>query len=449
MAEIRRGRAARAAKLASLPAGIAGRAALGVGKRIAGKSKDEVNAELVEKAAEQLFQVLGELKGAAMKIGQMLSVMEAAIPPEFGEPYREALTKLQSDAPPLPADKVHRVLDAQLGTKWRERFQSFDDKPVASASIGQVHKAVWKDGRTVAVKVQYPGADEAVRSDLKTIQRLSSLFKQVAPGADIKAIVDELIERTEEELDYRIEATNQRTFVKAFKDDPEFYVPSVVASSPKVIITEWMQGRKLSEIIAKGTEEERSKCAHFLLEFSISSPYRCGLLHADTHPGNFMLLEDGRFGIMDFGACAAHEGGLPAGFGPILRLARDEKWEELTEVLRSEGFIPPSATSVSHEEVNSYLEPYIEPLNHETFHFSRKWLQRLTAKATDFRSQEFLESFKTSRQMNLPPNYLMFFRVLGGLIGIAAQLDAPVDYAAIIDKWVPGFHEDSKAPVAT
>ena len=122
----------------------------------------------MEKAAQQLFTVLGELKGGAMKVGQALSVMEAAIPEQYGEPYREALTKLQKDAPPLPADKVHRVLDAQLGTKWRHRFSSFDDTPVASASIGQVHKAVWSDGREVAVKIQYPGADEALRADLKT-----------------------------------------------------------------------------------------------------------------------------------------------------------------------------------------------------------------------------------------------------------------------------------------
>ncbi|MBS2079794.1 AarF/UbiB family protein, partial [Mycobacterium tuberculosis] len=101
---------------------------------------------------------------------------------EFGEPYREALTKLQKDAPPLPAAKVHRVLDAQLGTKWRERFSSFDDTPVASASIGQVHKGVWSDGREVAVKIQYPGADEALRADLKTMQRLVGVFKQLAPG---------------------------------------------------------------------------------------------------------------------------------------------------------------------------------------------------------------------------------------------------------------------------
>lgn len=170
----------------------------------------------MEKAANQLFTVLGELKGGAMKVGQALSVMEAAIPEEFGEPYREALTKLQKDAPPLPADKVHRVLDAQLGTKWRERFSDFDDTPVASASIGQVHKAVWADGRPVAVKIQYPGADEALRADLKTIRRLTGVFKQLAPGVDVKGVIDELIERTEMELDYRLEADNQRIFAKAY-----------------------------------------------------------------------------------------------------------------------------------------------------------------------------------------------------------------------------------------
>src|ERR1700744_2287318 len=167
VADIKRGRAARNAKLASIPVGFAGRAALGFGKRLTGKSKDDVQAELMAKAANQLFNVLGELKGGAMKVGQALSVMEAAIPEEFGDPSREALTKRQKDAPPLPADKVHRVLDAQLGTKWRSRFSSFDDTPVASASIGQVHRAVWSDGREVPVKLQYPGDDEALRPHLK------------------------------------------------------------------------------------------------------------------------------------------------------------------------------------------------------------------------------------------------------------------------------------------
>src|SRR6201990_1389488 len=246
VSEIKRKGTSRNAKLAGLSVGIAGRTALGFGKRLAGKSQDEVNAELMEKAANQLFTVLGELKGGAMKVGQALSVMEAAIPDEFGEPYREALTKLQKDAPPLPAAKVHRVLDAQLGTKWRDRFTSFDDQPVASASIGQVHKAIWSDGREVAVKIQYPGADEALRADLKTMQRLVSIFKQLSPGADIQGVVDELIERTEMEMDYRLEAEKQSAFAKAYEGHPDFVVPHIVASEPHVVVQEWSAGTSVS-----------------------------------------------------------------------------------------------------------------------------------------------------------------------------------------------------------
>src|ERR1700710_677728 len=257
VADIKRKGAARNAKLAGRAGGIAGRTALGFGKRLAGKSQDEVNAELMEKAAKQLFTVLGELKGGAMKVGQALSVMEAAIPEEFGEPYREALTKLQKDAPPLPADKVHRVLDAQLGTKWRQRFSEFDDTAVASASIGQVHKGVWADGREVAVKIQYPGADEALRADLKTLRRMISVVKQLSPGADVQGVVDELIERTEMELDYRLEADNQRAFAKGYRDDPHFVIPAIVASAPKVVIAEGIDGIPMAQIIREGSQEQR------------------------------------------------------------------------------------------------------------------------------------------------------------------------------------------------
>jgi predicted unusual protein kinase regulating ubiquinone biosynthesis (AarF/ABC1/UbiB family) len=443
MADIRRGRVARATKFASLPAGIAGRAALGVGKRWTGKSREDVNAELVEKAAEQLFEVLGELKGAAMKLGQALSVMEAAIPPELAEPFREALTKLQADAPPLPAEKVHRVLDAQLGTKWRQRFQSFDDKPVAAASIGQVHKAVWNDGRVVAVKVQYPGADEAVRADLRTMKRLASVFKPLAPNVNIGGLIDELIDRTEAELDYRSEANYQRAFAKAFAGDPKVFIPSVVASSPKIVVSEWMEGRRLAEIITNGTKEDRDLVCSLMLEFTVSAPYRAQLMHGDPHPGNFMLLPDGRLGVLDFGAVDEFPQGLPADVGPILHASYNGDYDHLFALLRSNGFIVTgSELELDPDEVNHVLAPYVDPLKPDYFHFTREWLQETTAQAADLSGPQAKFAFQISRHVSVPPGYVMLFRVLGGLVGIAAQLDATVPYGEIVERWIPGFQKD-------
>lgn len=276
--------AARTAKLASLPLGIAGRAVGGWGRRLTGQSAEEVNATLSAKAAEQLFEVLGTLKGGAMKFGQALSVFEAAVPDEMAAPYREALTKLQSAAPPMPARQTHRVLAEQLGRSWRERFTEFSDEPAASASIGQVHRAVWHDGREVAVKVQYPGADEALRSDLRQLQRLSRVFQAFVPGTDVKPLLAELADRMDEELDYRSEAENQRGFAKAFDGDDQVLVPKVVASAPKVVVTEWISGTPLARIIADGTTEQRNEAGRLLAEFHYSSPVRAHLLHSDPHP---------------------------------------------------------------------------------------------------------------------------------------------------------------------
>lgn len=441
MADIVRGGLGRVAKLASLPAGAAGRAALGVGKRMTGTSREEVNAELLEKAADELFLVLGELKGGAMKVGQALSVMEAAIPPPFADPFREALVKLQSEAPPLPAAKAHRVLDAQLGTKWRERFEFFDDTPVASASIGQVHQGVWKDGRRVAVKIQYPGADVALRADLKLIRRSSWLAKQIAPRADVDRLVSEISERIEDELDYRQEAEYQRAFAKVFAGDERFCVPEVVASAPKVIISEWMEGRRLSKIIADGTRDERDSACALLLEFTVSSPARVGLVHADPHPGNFMVLSDGRLGVIDFGAVAEHPGGIPAEFGELLCWARDEQWEEAIRLLKKLGFMPPNY-DLTAEQLVDYLGPlwaYIDPLRAGEFHFTRKWFQKTAETTSDPLAEGFGDRFKMARQMTIPPGYVMLLRTLGGLVGVAVQLDAHVNYAALIERWVPGF----------
>ena len=434
MTDIPRRAVQRTMKLASLPLGVAGRAAAGWGKRLAGRSAEEVSAEFSARTAEQLFAVLGQLKGGAMKFGQALSVFEAAVPEELAAPYRDALTRLQSAAPPMPTRTVHRVLAEQLGRSWTRRFREFDDEPAAAASIGQVHHAVWHDGREVAVKVQYPGADEALLADLRQLQRFSRLLQALIPGTEVKPLLAELRDRMVEELDYRDEANSQRAFAAAFDGDAEVHVPRVVASAPRVVVTEWVTGTPLSTIIRSGEREERDLAGRLLSEFHFSSPARAGLLHADPHPGNFMMLPDGRLCVIDFGAVARLPHGLPPAFGRMVRLALDRKPAELMELLSAEGFVRPGMV-LSAEEALSYLAPFVEPLRPERFHFTRRWMQSQAERVGDLRNPDF----QTGRSLNLPPQYLLIHRVTLGTIGVLCQLDAWVPAREIVTRWQPGF----------
>ncbi|HZZ46602.1 MAG TPA: AarF/UbiB family protein [Pseudonocardia sp.] len=435
MSEIPRSGVQRTAKLASLPIGAAGRAAAGFGRRLMGGDREELSAQRSARSAEQLFAVLGELKGGAMKFGQALSIFEAAVPDELAEPYREALTKLQSAAPPLPARDVHRQLDEQLGRAWRQRFAEFNDEPAASASIGQVHRAVWHDGRDVAVKVQYPGADEALIADLRQLSRFSRLLQPFIPGLEVKPLINELRERMVEELDYRDEADNQRHFAAAFADDPNFVVPRVLASAPKVIVSEWVTGTPVSRIIRDGDQETRNRVGWLLAEFLNCSPPRARMVHADPHPGNFQLLPDGRLLVIDYGAVARLPDGWPVTLQEITRLALLGESEKLMQRLRDEGFIRPGM-DLEAEEVYSYLAPYVEPLRSEQFHFSRSWLQKEAERTVSG------QDFHTARALNLPAQYLLIHRVEAGTVGVLCQLGAQLPFREIVRNWQPSILDD-------
>ncbi|WP_455432845.1 ABC1 kinase family protein [Streptosporangium soli] len=427
----------RSAKLATLPLGFAGRTALGIGKRLGGKPAEMVAQEIQQRTAEQVFKVLGELKGGAMKLGQALSIFEAALPPEIVGPYRATLTKLQDSAPPLPTSTVHRVLREQLGDDWRENFVSFDDAPTAAASIGQVHRAVWHDGRTVAVKIQYPGAGKALLSDFNQLSRLGTLFGVLLPGLDIKAVLDELRERIAEELDYFKEAEAQHAFAMEFKDDPDFCVPDVIAANEQLLITEWMDGTPLSRIITGGTREQRDQAGLLLVRFLFSSPARVGMLHADPHPGNFRVTPDGRLGVLDFGAVNHLPDGYPSVFGALTRIFNQGDMETVVQGLRDTGFIRPHI-AVDVDALRGFLAPYIEPTRVEEFTFSREWLQRQAATAADMRSNNVV------RLLNLPPSYVLIHRVHAAGIGVLCQLGTTARFRDEVIRWVPGFADDSE-----
>ncbi|MFD5629274.1 ABC1 kinase family protein [Streptomyces sp. NPDC127072] len=438
MSDLPRKAVTRTAKLAALPIGFAGRATWGLGKRIGGKSAEIVGRELQQRTAEQLFKVLGELKGGAMKFGQALSVFESALPEEVAGPYRAALTKLQEAAPPMPTRTVHAVLEERLGEEWPELFLEFEDKPSAAASIGQVHHAVWHDGREVAVKVQYPGAGDALLADLTQLSRFARLLGPLIPGMDIKPLIAELRDRVSEELDYGLEAQAQQTHAEEFADDPDVLVPAVVHQCEQVLVTEWIDGIPMSEVIADGTEEQRDRAGQLLARFLFSGPARTGLLHADPHPGNFRLLPDEkgswRLGVLDFGTVDRLPGGLPPTIGASLRMTLDGEAEAVYAMLCEEGFVKESI-ELEPDAVLDYLLPIIEPAQADEFTFSRGWMRSQAARVGDPRSP----AYQLGKRLNLPPAYLLIHRVTLSTIGVLCQLGATVRLRDELEEWLPGF----------
>ena len=310
--------------------------------------------------------------------------------------------------------------------------------PAAAASIGQVHRAVWHDGRQVAVKVQYPGAGRALISDFKQLSRFARLFGALMPGLEAKPLLAELRDRVAEELDYGLEAAAQQAFAAAYAGDPDVCVPGVVCVSDHVLVSEWLGGIPLASIIAGGTAAQRDRAGIMIIRFLFSGPARVGLLHADPHPGNFRLLADGRLGVLDFGAVARLPDGFPAIFGRVLRLMHEDgDPAKLEDELRSHGYLR-DGVRVDLTALRAFLAPLAEPARAESFRFSREWLRTETAHASALRSSSVL------RQLNLPPSYVLIHRVLASGLGVLCQLECEAPFRAEVLKWMPGYADPAE-----
>ncbi|WP_101523698.1 ABC1 kinase family protein [Nocardioides houyundeii] len=441
MVDLPRRAVIRSARLAALPLGYAGRSAIGIGKRMGGKSAEAVLSDVQQRTAEQLFRTLGELKGGAMKFGQALSVLEAALPEEASAPYREHLTALQDNAPTMSTQDVRDAIEAGMGPDWRERIVWLDGAAAAAASIGQVHRARWHDGREVAVKVQYPGADEALLGDLRRISMVARGMSPVFPGLDLVPLINELQARAAEELDYALEAQAQEVFAEAFDGDPEIVVPHVVHAEHTVLVTEWMESEgSLARIIAEGTQAERDHYGELLVRFTFAGPARTGMLHADPHPGNFRTIPEpdgtpGRLGVLDFGAVARLPGGtFPPAIGRLLRAALEDDADLLLAGLREEGFVK-DGMRVDARVLLDFLRPFVEPMREDRFRFTRAWMRDQFERLNDPRSP----GFTLATKINLPPSYLLIHRTWLGGIGLLCQLEAEAPFRALLEESLPGF----------
>src|SRR3954470_13722570 len=298
-------RLSRSARLGGL---VAGQSARWVGTRAANvvRSPERADAATGERAASlarELVEQLGQMRGAAMKVGQVLSTIDfTAIPEGEREEFKRTLASLRDEVPPLPFKRMERLLRGELGMPLEEAFADFEHEAFAAASIGQAHRGVTHDGRRVAVKVQYPGVAEAVETDLRNLQVLLPLVKRLAPGLDVRALLRELRERIAEELDYEIEAQNHRAMERAWRGHPFVFVPPVDTrlSSRRVLVTELLEGRRF-EAVKQAGEATRDRFAEIVFRFFFGTLNELRRAAGDPHPGNYLLLDDGRVGFLDFG----------------------------------------------------------------------------------------------------------------------------------------------------
>ena len=435
--KIPKGRVRRSAKLGSIVgvqgARYAGTKATNVARSDEG-SKEKLEQRHLE-TAMKMVGALGQMKGAAMKLGQFASFIDTEfLPPEYAEIYQEQLAKLRTDAPAMPWEKVVKVLEEEYeGEPLSEMFAEFEEEAFAAASIGQVHRAELLDGRQVAVKIQYPGIAEALDADLRNMGTIVRLARALAPGLDAKAIAGEIRERMMEELDYEYEAQNQRSFARAYRDHPFIYVPEVITrlSRRRVLVTELVEGIGFEEI-KQLPQEERSRFGEIVYRGSFGSIYHLQHFNADPHPGNYILMPDGRVAFLDFGMTKKLDREQIVLEQRVIDAAIRGEPEALREALHDLGFVKnPSKLDAERlmEHLMSISSWYLEDREIE---ISAKRVMKIIESTNDPRS----EYYDLMRRESVPAEELMGRRMEVGVVAVLGQLRAKRNWHRIMREWV-------------
>ncbi len=435
--KIPKGRLRRSAKLGSIVgvqgARYAGTKATNVARSEEG-SKEKLDQRHLETALK-MVGALGQMKGAAMKLGQFASFIDTDfLPEEQREIYQEQLAKLRTSAPPMPWEKVEKVLLEEYdGEPVSELFAEFEHEAFAAASIGQVHRAELLDGRRVAVKIQYPGIAEALDADLRNAGTIVRLARALAPGLDAKAIAHELRERVMEELDYEYEAQNQRTFARAYRDHPFIYVPEVVTrlSRRRVLVTEFVQGMTFDQI-KELPHERRSRFGEIVFRGSFGSIYHLRHFNADPHPGNYFLMEDGRVAFLDFGMTKKLDHEQIVLEQRALDAAFHNDPERFRGALHDLGFVKnPSKLDAERllEHTMAVSGWFVEDREIE---ITPKRVMKIIESTQDPRS----EYYDLMRRESLPANELMGRRMEIGVVAVLGQLRAKRNWHRIMREWI-------------
>jgi len=400
--------------------------------RSSGRAAEQLDRRHLE-AAERMVDTLGTMKGAAMKIGQLASFIDTEfLPPEYRELYQDKLSGLRSSAPPMPWRTVRRVLEEEWEDPPEELFEDFCHEAAAAASIGQVHRATLPDGRAVAVKIQYPGVAEALRADMQNAGMIMRLAKALAPGLDAKAAAAELKERVLEELDYEYEAQNQRAFARAYRGHPFIHVPDVITrlSRRRVLVSEWVDGVGFDEIRER-PQGERDRFAEIVFRFCFGSIYHLQHFNADAHPGNYLLMEDGRVAFLDFGMTKQIDAEQIELEVAALEAVFDRDPERLRVAMHDLGFLK-HPRKVDAERLMAHVRVvggwYME--DRQVTVDSRLVMDAIAA-VSDPRS----EFFDLMRRENLPANELMGRRMESGVLAVLGQLGATRNWYRIGREW--------------
>jgi len=400
-----------------------GRTAVGIGAALLSKrpGKDPIDLAAVSKLVLQM----GELRGLAMKGGQILSYIDPSVPPEL----RAMLSLLQTSAIASDPSAIADAVRAGLGARSAVLLEHMEPKPFAVASIGQVHRAQLPDGTQVAVKVRHPGIDTALKGEFATAGAGSSIARLFAPGANVESFVDEARTAILEECDFTLEAQRQSTFERLFAGDATLTIPHVEAEwcAASVLTTRWSPGRSFNALLASNpSQAERDRIGEALFRFYVGTLYRHGLFHADPHPGNYGFPEDGRVVVYDFGCVRSFEPAIVRALAQMTAAVRADDSRAMAQAFEAFG-AKPAADASSAAHVRSLLRGFFGPL--------LTLGPRRIEPGEGFAAQQLFKDKRAMMRLQLPGRLLFLFRLRFGLYSVLSQLGACADWAALESGW--------------